>query len=45
MNAVVKDRAALPALKDPNLFRDHAYMNGAWVEADGKARIDVDNPA
>ena len=45
MNAVVKDRAALPALKDPTLFRDHAYLNGAWVEADGKARIDVDNPA
>src|SRR6187549_3934994 len=45
MNAVVKDRAALPALKDPSLFRDHAYVNGAWVEADSKARIDVDNPA
>src|SRR5688572_8546264 len=43
--AVVKDRTAIPALKDPSLFRDRAYVNGAWIEAEGKARIDVDNPA
>jgi len=45
MNAVVKDRAAIPALKDSQLFRDRAYVNGAWVEADSKKRFDVDNPA
>jgi succinate-semialdehyde dehydrogenase/glutarate-semialdehyde dehydrogenase len=45
MNAVVKDRAAIPALKDPSLFRDRAYVNGAWIEADNSARVDVDNPA
>ena len=43
--AVVKERSAIPALKDPSLFRDRAYVNGAWVEADAKGRIDVDNPA
>ena len=45
MSAVVKDRIAIPALKDPRLFRDRAYVDGAWVEADSKARFDVDNPA
>ena len=45
MNALVKDRSAIPALKDPKLFRDHAYLNGEWVEADGNGRVDVDNPA
>jgi succinate-semialdehyde dehydrogenase/glutarate-semialdehyde dehydrogenase len=44
MNAVVKDRSAAPALKDPRLFRDRAYLNGEWVEADSRARFDVDNP-
>ena len=45
MNAVVKDRAAIPALKDPSLFRDRAYVDGTWVDADNGARVDVDNPA
>ena len=45
MNAVMKDRSAVPAMKDPRLFRDRAYIDGAWVEADGGGRIDVDNPA
>jgi succinate-semialdehyde dehydrogenase / glutarate-semialdehyde dehydrogenase len=44
MSAVVKDRIAIPALKDPKLFRDRAYLDGAWVEADSKRRFDVDNP-
>jgi len=43
--AVVKDRSAVPPLKDPKLFRDRAYVDGAWVEADSRKRIDVDNPA
>jgi succinate-semialdehyde dehydrogenase/glutarate-semialdehyde dehydrogenase len=33
------------ALKDPSLFRQQAYLNGAWVDADGGATINVDNPA
>jgi succinate-semialdehyde dehydrogenase/glutarate-semialdehyde dehydrogenase len=45
MNAVVKDRPAVPNLEDPKLFRDRAYVDGAWVEADSAARFEVDNPA
>jgi len=45
MAAVVQDRSAFSALKDPKLFRDRAYVDGAWAEADGKKRFDVDNPA
>jgi succinate-semialdehyde dehydrogenase/glutarate-semialdehyde dehydrogenase len=45
MSAVVKDRAVVPDLKDPKLFRDRAYVDGAWVDADGGGRFDVDNPA
>ena len=45
MNAIVQDRAAAPALKDPQLFRDKAYIDGAWAEADSRARFSVDNPA
>ena len=37
--------APLGVLKDPQLFRDRAYVNGAWVESDNRKRIDVDNPA
>jgi succinate-semialdehyde dehydrogenase / glutarate-semialdehyde dehydrogenase len=45
MNALVKDRPAVPDLKDPKLFRDRAFVDGAWIEADSAARFDVDNPA
>ena len=45
MNAVVEARRAVPALKDPELFRDRCYIDGQWVEADSRKRIDVDNPA
>src|SRR5471030_652340 len=45
MNAVVKDRAAVPNLKDARLFRESAYLDGAWVEADSRERVEVDNPA
>jgi len=41
MSAVVKDRIAIPALKDPKLFRDRAYLDGAWVEADSKRRFEA----
>ena len=45
MNAVVQDRSFAATLKDPQLLRPQAYVNGAWVDADSKKRIDVDNPA
>jgi len=43
--AVVKDRSAIPSLKDPKLFHDRAYIDGAWVDSDSRKRVDVDNPA
>ena len=43
--AVVQDRAAVPNLKDSKLFRESAYIDGAWAEADSRARFEVDNPA
>jgi succinate-semialdehyde dehydrogenase/glutarate-semialdehyde dehydrogenase len=45
MNAIVKDRSTPLSLEDPRLFRDRAYLNGEWVEADSRKRFDVDNPA
>ena len=32
-------------LKDPTLFRQQCYIDGAWVDADGGETIAVDNPA
>ena len=32
-------------LKDPKLFRQQAYINGEWRDADSKATINVTNPA
>ena len=32
-------------LKDPALWRRQAYIDGAWVDADGGATIEVDDPA
>lgn len=32
-------------LKDPSLFRQQAYLNGEWCNADGGAMHDVANPA
>jgi succinate-semialdehyde dehydrogenase/glutarate-semialdehyde dehydrogenase len=37
--------AAGPSLSDARLFRQAAYIDGAWVEAQRGATIDVDNPA
>ncbi|MCM2328917.1 MAG: NADP-dependent succinate-semialdehyde dehydrogenase [Lysobacter sp.] len=45
MNAAVDRKASPPALKDPSLFRDRCYLDGAWVDADSGRRFDVDNPA
>ncbi len=32
-------------LKDQKLFHQQGYINGAWLDADAKATIDVTNPA
>ncbi|EDP64979.1 succinate-semialdehyde dehydrogenase [alpha proteobacterium BAL199] len=32
-------------LKDPSLFRQQAYVDGAWVDADGGGTVKVDDPA
>src|SRR5688572_13186729 len=45
MNAVVQAQRPSISLKDPQLLRDRCYIDGQWVEADGRKRIEVDNPA
>src|SRR5688572_26390624 len=45
MNAVAQVRGSVPALKDPTLFRDRCFLDGAWMDADSGQRFDVDNPA
>jgi succinate-semialdehyde dehydrogenase/glutarate-semialdehyde dehydrogenase len=45
MNAVVKDRSAVSSLKDPRIFHERCYIDGQWVDADSRGRIEVDNPA
>ncbi len=32
-------------LKNPNLFKELAYINGQWVNADSGATLEVNNPA
>ncbi|WP_434774273.1 NADP-dependent succinate-semialdehyde dehydrogenase [Pseudomonas oryzihabitans] len=32
-------------LQDASLFRQQAYVNGAWIDADSGATVSVDNPA
>jgi succinate-semialdehyde dehydrogenase/glutarate-semialdehyde dehydrogenase len=32
-------------LKDPSLLRQHCYVDGAWIDADGGGKVDVTNPA
>ena len=32
-------------LSDSSLFRQQAYINGAWCDADGGATLEVTNPA
>ena len=34
-----------PKLNDPKLFRQQAYIDGKWVDADDKSTITVKNPA
>lgn len=42
-SAVTKNAPSSLNLKDPGLFRDHCYIDGAWVG--GAKTIDVNNPA
>jgi len=45
MSAVVDRKPSPPVLKDPSLFRDKCYLDGAWAAADSGRRFEVDNPA
>ncbi len=45
MSAIIDRKTSPPALKNPALFRDQCYLDGAWAAADSGRRIEVDNPA
>jgi succinate-semialdehyde dehydrogenase/glutarate-semialdehyde dehydrogenase len=32
-------------LQDPDLFRQQAYVDGRWCDADNGAAVEVNNPA
>jgi len=32
-------------LQDPTLLREQCYVDGAWIDADGRGTVDVTNPA
>ncbi|WP_299566867.1 NADP-dependent succinate-semialdehyde dehydrogenase [Enterovirga sp.] len=38
-------KSGIRALKDPSLFRQQCYVDGAWIDADGGGTIEVDNPS
>jgi aspartate-semialdehyde dehydrogenase len=38
-------KKSLSSLTDPRLFREFAYVGGAWTEGTGRRAIDVVNPA
>ena len=43
--AAVKLHPQIQKLKDSSLFRTRAWVNGAWIDADGGATIEVTSPA
>jgi succinate-semialdehyde dehydrogenase / glutarate-semialdehyde dehydrogenase len=45
MNAPKQSGLPPLPLKDPKLFRDQCYLDGAWAGADSKKTFAVDNPA
>jgi len=45
MNAPKDAHMAQLELKDPKLFRQQCYIDGAWLDADDKSTIAVNNPA
>src|SRR5258708_24268117 len=44
-NTVTHPAATGVALKDPRLFREACYIDGAWMTSPTAATINVDNPA
>ena len=44
-NTVTHPAATGVALKDPRLFREACYIDGAWMTSPTGATINVDNPA
>src|SRR5262245_41134448 len=44
MNAPAQAGLQALSLKDSKLFREQCYLDGAWVDADGRKTIAVDNP-
>jgi succinate-semialdehyde dehydrogenase/glutarate-semialdehyde dehydrogenase len=45
MNAPADPKQFRMQLKDASLFREQAYIDGGWVDADGRGTIPVTNPA
>ncbi len=45
MPTTISPNDVTAALKDPSLFRQSCYIDGAWVAASGGGTIAVDNPA
>src|SRR5216684_215925 len=44
-NAVIQPAATGVELKDPRLFREACYVDGAWIASPTAATVKVDNPA
>jgi succinate-semialdehyde dehydrogenase / glutarate-semialdehyde dehydrogenase len=44
-DTVTKFASVASELKDPRLFREACYLDGAWVQANSGRTINVDNPA
>jgi succinate-semialdehyde dehydrogenase/glutarate-semialdehyde dehydrogenase len=40
-----QNTSTMPKLKDPSLFKQQAFINGEWVDADDKAVFPVNNPS
>ena len=44
-NVACLQKTSLTSLRDPRLFREYAYVNGAWTAGSARDFIDVTNPA
>ena len=45
MANIAADRGLGVSLSDPSLLRQQCYVDGVWMDADSKEKIDVSNPA
>lgn len=45
MANIAADRGLGVSLSDPSLLRQQCYVDGVWIDADSKEKIDVSNPA